>query len=126
MNATITAYELCKIILAACGAVVTISGAVIAITNFVTKLKAPNKKQDDRISALEREVKDINDRLKDGTKHFEKDDARLGEIEKNMSATNKIIIESLQALTSHAIDGNNIQELKDAKKNLDEYLINRV
>ena len=40
--------------------------------------------------------------------------------------TNKIIVESLQALTAHAIDGNNIEQLKNAEKNLNDYLINKI
>ena len=43
-----------------------------------------------------------------------------------MKETNRVIIESLQALTAHAIDGNNSQELKEAKKRLDDYLIKKV
>lgn len=98
----------------------------MVIINVANKAKAPNKKQDERIDKLEADVKQINKRLDDGSKHMNQDDEQIRQIEANMSATNKIIIESLQALTSHAIDGNNIQELRDAKRNLDEYLINKV
>jgi septal ring factor EnvC (AmiA/AmiB activator) len=123
---TITPYELWNIIIGICAALITISGAVMVIINVANKAKAPNKKQDERIEKLEADVKQINKRLDDGSKHMNQDDEQIRQIEANMSATNKIIIESLQALTSHAIDGNNIQELRDAKRNLDEYLINKV
>jgi septal ring factor EnvC (AmiA/AmiB activator) len=123
---TITPYELWNIIIGICAALITISGAVMVIINVANKAKAPNKKQDERIDKLEADVKQINKRLDDGSKHMNQDDEQIRQIEANMSATNKIIIESLQALTSHAIDGNNIQELRDAKRNLDEYLINKV
>lgn len=122
----LTPHDIVNIILAICAAIITISGAVAVIVKFVDKAKAPNKKQDERIDALEASVKDINQRLQEGSIRFELDAKKMDDIEAAMKSTNKVIIESLQALTAHAIDGNNIQELKDAKKSLDEYLINRV
>lgn len=121
-----TPHELWNMILALCAAIITISTAITVIIKAVEKAKEPNKKQDERITALEESVKKINERLQLGNKRFESDAGRVDDIECNMKSTNKVIIESLQALTSHAIDGNNIQELKEAKKSLDEYLINKM
>ena len=115
-----------NIILAICGAIITISGAIAVIVKAVDKAKEPNKKQDERIGSLEEEVKKINERLQQGNIRFDTDAERMEKLEIAMKETNKVIIESLQALTAHAIDGNNTQELKDAKKRLDDYLINRV
>ena len=123
---TFTPQELWNIILAICGAIITISAAITVIIKAIDKAKEPNKKQDDRLSALEMKVREIDGRLQLGNKRFEDDAGRVDSIESNMKASNKVIIESLQALTSHAIDGNNIQELTDAKKSLDEYLINKM
>lgn len=122
----ITPTELWQIILAVCGAIITISGAIAVIINFVNKAKEPNKVQDERISALEESVKRIDARLEQGDNRFSSDSKRMEAIEQSMKVTNKVIIESLQALTSHAIDGNNIEELKEAKKSLDNYLIDKV
>lgn len=122
----ITPAELCQIILACCGAIITISGSITVIINTVKKFKAPNKKQDERLDALEGNVLRIEERLKLGSDRFQSDKERMEAIERSMSETNKIIIEGLQALTSHAIDGNNIEALKSAKKSLDGYLINKV
>ena len=122
----ITPHDIVNIILAICGAIITISGAIAIIVKAVDKAKAPNKKQDERIDALEAEVKKINERLQLGNERFQSDSERVDALENQMKATNKVIIESLQALTAHAIDGNNIQELKDAKKGLDDYLLNKI
>ena len=122
----LTPHDIVNIILAICGAIITISGAIAIIVKAVDKAKEPNKKQDERIGALEEEVAKINDRLQQGNIRFETDAERMEKLEAAMKETNKVIIESLQALTAHAIDGNNTQELKDAKKRLDDYLINRV
>ena len=104
----------------------TVSAAITVLAKVVGKAREPNKVQDDRIAALEAQVESIQSRLVLGNQRFESDSTRVDALEKAMKVTNKVIIESLQALTSHAIDGNNIQELKDAKKGLDEYLINRM
>lgn len=122
----LTPQDIINIVLALCGAIITISGAVGIIITLVNKAKAPNKRQDERITLLEADVRKINERLEEGNKRFDADAKRFTELETAMKATNKVIIESLQALTSHAIDGNNVQELKEAKKSLDDYLINRV
>ncbi len=118
--------ELVGIFLAICGAIITISGAITVIIKFVEHARKPNKKQDERISALEEEVKNIHDRLKLGNKRFETDTERVDAMEQQMKESNRVIIESLQALISHAINGNNTQSLKEAKKTLDEYLLNKV
>lgn len=122
----ITPAELCQIILACCGAIITVSGSITVIINAVKKAKAPNKKQDERLDALEVNVRNIEEKLQSNNIRFQSDTERMESIERSMSETNKIIIEGLQALTSHAIDGNNIEALKSAKKSLDGYLINKV
>ena len=121
-----TPQDIFNVIIAVCGAIITISGAVAVIVKFVEHSKEPNKKQDERISALEADVKKINDRLHLGNVRFQTDAERVDSLESQMKSTNKVIIESLQALTAHAIDGNNTQELKEAKRSLDDYLLNRV
>ena len=126
MEVMLTPQAVFNLIVVFCGAIVTVSAAITAIAKAVGKAREPDRKQDERISALEEEVRAIEDRLQLGNRRFESDADRVDTLEKTMKVTNKVIIESLQALTNHAIDGNNIQELKDAKKGLDEYLINRM
>ena len=106
--------------------VLAISGAIVSVSAAVTILAKVFNKAKKRIAALEGAVIKINSRLDDGSKHFAADSKRIDELEESMKATNRIIIESLQALTAHAIDGNNTQELKDVKKSLNNYLINMV
>ena len=122
----LTPAEVWQLILVICGAIITVSGAISVIINLANKAKEPNKMQDQRIAALEEKVSDITDRLEKGDRHFDSDQERMDALERSMKETNRVIIESLQALTAHAIDGNNSQELKDAKKRLDDYLIKKV
>ena len=121
-----TTRDVFNLVLAISGAIVSVSAAVTVMAKVFEKIKAPDKKQNERIAALEGAVIKINSRLDDGSKHFEADSKRIDDLEESMKATNRIIIESLQALTAHAIDGNNTQELKDVKKSLNNYLINMV
>ena len=122
----ITPAELLSIVLAVCGAIITVNGAIAVIVNFVHKAKEPNKIQNERIDKLEEDVETINDRLDRGDRHFLSDAERMSSLEHEVKTTNKVIIESLQALTSHAIDGNNIEQLKQSEKTLNNYLINKI
>lgn len=122
----ITPSELWSVVLAVCGAIITISGAIAVIVNFVHKAKEPNKIQNERIDKLEENVETINNRLDRGDRHFLSDAERMSALEREAKATNKVIIESLQALTSHAIDGNNVEQLKQSKKSLDDYLLDKI
>ena len=118
----VTPQEIVNVVLAICGAIITISGAGTVIIRAIAKAKEPNKKQNDRLDAIESEIRRINDRLKVGDNRFEDDRQRMEQIETSFIETTKIIIEGLQALTSHAIDGNNTDNLKKAQKKLDDYL----
>lgn len=121
----LTPHDIFNMILAICGAIITISAAITVIVKAVDKAKAPDKIQDQRITDLEESVKNINSRLDQGDRHFDMDAQRVNNLEEAMRKSNKVIIESLQALTAHAIDGNNIDELKSAKRALEQYLIEK-
>lgn len=88
-------------------AIITISSAVTILINLVSKLKEPETKQNDRISQCENRLN--------------KDDLRIKEIEEG----NKITQTALLALLKHSINGNDTKSLKEAEKNLEEYLINK-
>lgn len=121
----LTPHDIFNMILAICGAIITISAAITVIVKVVDKAKAPDKIQDQRITDLEESVKNINSRLDQSDRHFDMDAQRVNNLEEAMRKSNKVIIESLQALTAHAIDGNNIDELKSAKRALEQYLIEK-
>lgn len=122
----VTPQEIINILLAICGAIITIAGAVTIILRVVAKLKAPEQKQNDRIEAVELKIKGVEEKLEVYKSQFRSDDLRMFKMEQSMKESNKIIIEGLQALTQHAIDGNNVEELKAAKRRLDDYLIDKI
>ncbi len=101
-------------LLAYAGAIITISTAIGIIINLISKVKEPERKQDERIKACE-------DRLSKHDSMFSNDDRRFKEIEEG----NKITQEALLALLKHSINGDEVKALKDAEKNLEKYLINK-
>ena len=62
-----------QIVLAVCGGVITLSGAGAVLASIIHKIRAPNKKQDERIAALEEKCGKIEERLVLGNKRFESD-----------------------------------------------------
>lgn len=122
----ISPNDLWQVVLAISGGIITLSGAGAVIASLVNKAKTPNQRQNERLDALEENVAKIEERLKLGNKRFESDACKMVGLESAMKNTNKIIVESLQALTAHAIDGNNIEQLRQAEKSLNDYLIDKI
>ena len=110
----ITPDAIWTIVLAVASAVVLLSNAVEKIVKAVKAAKAPNVKQDERLTALETWKKTVDSKL-------DRDDDRLGVIEEGNRATQRAIL----ALLDHGIDGNNIKQMQDAKEILQNHLINR-
>ena len=126
MNETITLAQLWGYLLAMCAGIITISGAAAVIIKIIHKAKQPEVTQNQRIETIEKQIEKINQRLEKGDRHFDMDCQRMDSLEKSMKATNKVIIESLQALTAHALDSTNTKQLEDAEKALNNYLIGKI
>lgn len=94
---------------------ITITASVISIiVNLIGKAKAPVTAQDERIAKLEARM--------DGTEsHLNNDNKRLMQIEEG----NRVTQQALLAIMRHDIDGNNMEQLKAAEIDLQEYLINK-
>lgn len=101
-------------VLAFCGAISTIGGAVEKVAKVVKAAKAPNDEQDRRIGAVEKEIVDIKGFLA-------KDKKRIDSLEEG----NRVTQRALLALLAHGIDGNNQKQMMEAKKELESHLINR-
>lgn len=110
---------------AMCALILSVAAVIGLIIQIVSHFRAPDKRQDERITALETAVQHINDRLEAGDKRFNLETEQIKELENKASNTNKIVLESLQVLIGHSIDGNNIDDLKGMKKKLDKFLLER-
>lgn len=116
-----TPGQLIALVLAVCGAMVTISAAIGVITKAIDKAKAPEKQQDERLNAIERRLDDNDKTIEKFREFFANDDNRFKAINKS----NKIIQTALLALLKHSLNGNDTESLKAAEKSLEEFLIDK-
>ena len=116
-----TPAQLIALVLAVCGAIVTISAAIGVIAKALDKARAPEKEQNERLDAHEKRLNALDDIIVKFREYFDNDDRRFKEIEKS----NKITQSALLALLKHSINGNDTESLKEARKNLEEYLIEK-
>ena len=111
---TFTPQQVFELILWVCGAIVSVSAAITVIIKVVQKAKAPEKTQNERIDKLESEVKSLK-------QYLDNDNKRLKALEEG----NIVTQQALLALLSHALNGNDIDSLKEAKTKLENYLIEK-
>lgn len=116
-----TPNDVMSLVLAICGGIITISAAVSIIWKGLEKARQPEDRQNKRISDLENEMVRIKEKFENYDSYLDRDKKRLDNLEFGNEATN----EALLALLSHAINGNDIEGLKTAKKKLEKYLISR-
>lgn len=121
----LTPHDLWNIIIAVCGGIVAVSAAFAVVVKIIDHFKAPDKMQDERITNLETDVKDIKSRLKEGDRHFKDYDSQMKDLEAAMKKRDQVVIESLQVLIEHSIDNNNISGLKEQKHKIDKYLLEK-
>lgn len=99
MEFTITSEQ----ILWVCGFI----GAIWGVVKIYKEIKKPND--------------DLRNQVAKNTEDLKTDDERLKEIE----ATDKLILQSLLVIINHDITGNGIDQLKNTRDEIQEYLINR-
>lgn len=116
---TFTAYELWTMVLAICGGIVAVSGAITALSKLRAKMNEPETRQDDRITKCEVHLEEIDAQLIKYDGYFQRDKMRLDRLEFGKEAENKALL----ALLNHALYKDNEDELKDAKKELEQYLV---
>lgn len=116
-----TPNDAISVFLAICGGIITVSAAVSIILKAIEKTKQPEATQNKRIADLEEGYSSLKLRLKDYDAYFDRDKKRLDNLEFGNEATN----EALLALLNHAINGEDKEGLKIAKKKLEKYLISR-
>ena len=84
----------------------------VAISKVITAVKKPKADQDKRITKLEERVNAMEGFLK-------KDKLRLDRMDEGQRVT----MQALLALLDHNLDGNNIDQMQKAKKDLQKHLI---
>ena len=97
-----------------CGAVCTVAAAIAVFYRAMVKAHEPEHIQDQRLDALEQQVKKF-------AEYLDRDNRRLNSLDEG----NRVTQQALLALMSHAINGNDIDKLSRAKDDLENYLINK-
>lgn len=100
-------------ILALAGAISTIGGAIEKIAKGVRAAKAPEKAQN-------AEIDDIKARLEKIEQKLENDNKAIADGKE----CNRVLTKGMFALLEHGINGNNIDQMRDAKNDVEAYLIN--
>ena len=100
-------------ILAVASAIVLLSNAGEKIIMAVKAAKAPEQRQND-------EIEDIKARLDKIEKDVLKDEKQI----KDVRECTHVITKGVLALLDHGINGNNIDQMKDARQDVERYLIN--
>lgn len=106
--------DLWTILLSGASALVLLANAVEKIVRAVQAAKAPGAEQDKRLEELEK-------RMERAEKKIAKDTEHLSAIDDS----NRVTQVALLALLDHGIDGNNIDQMRHAKEELQTHLINR-
>lgn len=102
-----------------CGCITAIGAVAALIIALVRKFKEPNVLQDKRLDELETRLEKIDARLDDHDQYFKNDLMRFEKLEEG----NRIMQQCMLALLSHGIDGNDVESMQKAKKDLQDYLI---
>lgn len=89
------------------------SNFIVMLLMWVGKARAPEESQNERIKSLEDWRSKVDERLEAGNDHFAKIDEG-----------NRVTQKALLALMRHAINGNDIDKLKNARDALEEYITN--
>ena len=131
-------------VLSICGGITAISAAIAVIIKAINHAKAPDNKQNERLSAHDAEFEKVNRKLSADKDLFQSKLVSLEEHQKENSITlevhdrkileaeqrighseqgNNVTMKALLALLSHGIDGNAIEPMKEAKAALENYLI---
>lgn len=118
----ITPSAVMSLVLAVASAIVLLSNAAEKVAGAWRKFKAPDMKQNERLTALENwknvELKNwqegVDRRLDNDFKHLQKVDE-----------ANKVTSIALIALLDHGIAGNNVEQMQSAKAALAEHLTSK-
>lgn len=98
---------------AICGLILSVASVITLVINGVKKAKTPEARQNERLDALEKAIRRHDELFRNDLNRFER-----------MENGNRIMQRCMLALLSHGIDGNDIEQMKQARNDLNEYLIN--
>lgn len=91
---------------------------ILNIINMATTLKS---KADKPLTDLITRIECVERQLEEVKRNRKVVDERLEDVE----TTSKVLLKGVSALLGHSIDGNNIEEMRSARTELNEYLFGK-
>lgn len=116
-----TPEQVYQVILAVAGLIISCAGAIGIIAKVVKWFRKPADTQKERVDAHERRLDGHDDALKEIRQYLTNDKKRIDALEEG----NRIVQQSLLAIMSHLLNGNDTESLKKAKENLESFLIEK-
>ena len=101
--------------------IIIIVAFLVSVFNLWDKIDARKKALKEPRKNLEERIKKLEDLQTSYDVRFSRDLQRIESIEEGNRVTQKALL----ALLNHAIDGNDVEGIKEASKDLNKYLINR-
>ena len=105
--------DIWAIVLAGASAIVLLSNAIEKIVKAIKAAKAPEQRQND-------EIVEIKSRLDKVEAKLDKDKVQIADAKE----CNHVLTKGMLALLEHGINGNNIDQMREAKADVNAYLIN--
>ena len=113
------------VVIAAVGLVLTILNIIDKGLSFRDRAKKPEEELDNRISTLENDFISLRNQVMADERLFQENKADLDATKRHMNESTRVIIQSLQALTEHALDNNSVDRLRETQKEISEYLLSK-
>jgi len=110
-------------VMTVCNFILVLAAVGALILNVMKKANEPNAKQDQAIRDIKNQLIEHSAEFAKLRGYLDSDKHRLDELEIQSRNTNRVIIQTLQVLVRNGIDGNNVEELREADKGLNRYLL---
>ena len=105
-----------------CGGMITLLTLWNMIEQRVKSNKMPTNNLEERVGLLEKKLEfEIKATFVEYDARFGRDKQKIESIEEG----NRVTQQAILALLNHAIDGNNEEEMNDARKEINRYLIKK-
>ena len=109
----ISVTQCIQLMLAFCGGVSCLGAALAYIARAIGWIRKPEQTQNDMLKDHEKRIKHLEDIT-------EKDYSEIEKLQKEMG----MMLRAVMAIMSHSIDGNHTEDLKESKKEINDYLTN--
>ena len=114
-------YDIVTLILSACAAIITVSGAIVAISTLVNRVKKPTKQIIERIEKCEVRLTQHDERLLKINDLIESDRKAI----KELANENKITLKTLLAMMEYMLNDEDKSKLVVAKEKLHNFLVSK-